>query len=79
VIGASATTRGLFHAFGFCGHGFQLSPGVGDALAELIAEGETSTPLDLFSIRRFAKGFETDARFSSEFDPALVAAAVQGG
>lgn len=54
VMGASATTPGLFHAFGFCGHGFQLGPGVGDAMAELIATGECETPLAPFSIRRFA-------------------------
>jgi sarcosine oxidase subunit beta len=53
VMGASHTTPGLFHAFGFCGHGFQLGPGVGDAMAELIATGECSSPLDPFSISRF--------------------------
>ncbi|WP_199260852.1 NAD(P)/FAD-dependent oxidoreductase [Paracoccus binzhouensis] len=54
VIGASATTPGLFHAFGFCGHGFQLGPGVGDAMAELIATGRCETPLEDFRITRFA-------------------------
>ena len=32
VIGKSETTPGLFHAFGFCGHGFQLGPGAGAVL-----------------------------------------------
>lgn len=54
VMGASGTTPGLFHAFGFCGHGFQLGPGVGDAMAELIATGTCDTPLAPFDIRRFA-------------------------
>lgn len=54
VMGPSATTPGLYHAFGFCGHGFQLGPGVGDTIAELIATGHTETPLDPFSISRFA-------------------------
>jgi len=54
VMGASGTTPGLFHAFGFCGHGFQLGPGVGDAMAELIATGRCDTPLEDFSIARFA-------------------------
>lgn len=53
VMGASGTTPGLFHAFGFCGHGFQLGPGVGDAMAELVATGRCSTPLEPFSIARF--------------------------
>jgi sarcosine oxidase subunit beta len=54
VMGASRTTPGLFHAFGFCGHGFQLGPGVGDAMAELVATGRCETPLQDFSITRFA-------------------------
>ncbi|WP_297773843.1 FAD-binding oxidoreductase [uncultured Roseovarius sp.] len=54
VIGPSGTTPGLFHAFGFCGHGFQLGPGVGDAMAELIATGHCATPLEDFAITRFA-------------------------
>lgn len=54
VMGESETTPGLFHAFGFCGHGFQLGPGVGDVMAELIATGKTETPLHDFRIGRFA-------------------------
>jgi len=54
VMGPSRTTAGLFHAFGFCGHGFQLGPGVGDVMAELIVTGDTSTPIADFSISRFA-------------------------
>ncbi|CDX33723.1 Sarcosine oxidase, subunit beta [Mesorhizobium sp. ORS 3359] len=53
VIGRSATTPGLYHAFGFCGHGFQLGPGVGDAMAELITTGRSETPLEAFAIDRF--------------------------
>ena len=37
VIGTSMTTKNLFHAFGFCGHGFQLGPGVGAVMSELVA------------------------------------------
>lgn len=55
VISASATTPGLYHAFGFCGHGFQLGPGVGDAMAELITTGTCETPLEDFRIDRFSK------------------------
>ena len=54
VMGASGTTPGLFHAFGFCGHGFQLGPGVGDTMAELIATGTSTTPIAAMSIERFA-------------------------
>lgn len=54
VMSASSQVDGLFYAFGFCGHGFQLGPGVGDVMAELIATGTTSTPIDAFDISRFA-------------------------
>ena len=54
VMGASSTTPGLFHAFGFCGHGFQLGPGVGETMAELIATGRTEIELEPFSPGRFA-------------------------
>ncbi|WP_417743985.1 NAD(P)/FAD-dependent oxidoreductase [Salipiger sp.] len=54
VMGASAATPGLFHAFGFCGHGFQLGPGVGDVMAELVATGACETPIEAMSIARFA-------------------------
>jgi sarcosine oxidase subunit beta len=54
VMSASATTAGLYYAFGFCGAGFQVGPGVGDVMAELIATGRTSTPIDRYDIRRFS-------------------------
>ncbi len=54
VMGPSARIPGLFYAFGFCGHGFQLGPGVGDVMAELIATGRTETPIEPFAIGRFA-------------------------
>ncbi len=37
IMGPSGRVPGLYYAFGFCGHGFQLGPGVGDAMAELNA------------------------------------------
>ncbi|KAA3452105.1 FAD-binding oxidoreductase [Mesorhizobium sp. SARCC-RB16n] len=55
VMGRSATTPGLFHAFGFSGHGFQLGPGVGDAMAELIMTDRCGTPLDDFRVDRFGR------------------------
>jgi sarcosine oxidase subunit beta len=54
IIGPSGKAAGLFYAFGFCGHGFQLGPGVGETMAELIATGATTTPLAPFHISRFA-------------------------
>nr|WP_044551410.1 FAD-binding oxidoreductase [Azospirillum lipoferum] len=53
IVGPSRTTSGLFHAFGFSGAGFQIGPGVGQTLAELVTTGETAMPLEPFRIDRF--------------------------
>ncbi|MEZ5835620.1 MAG: hypothetical protein R3D03_07820 [Geminicoccaceae bacterium] len=42
----------MFHAFGFSGHGFQLSPIVG-LVSELVLDGRSSLPIDAFSPTRF--------------------------
>ena len=54
VLGFSATTPDLVHAFGFSGHGFQLGPIVGEIIAELLTEGRSLSPLAPFAIERFA-------------------------
>ena len=54
VIGPSGTSEGVWHAFGFSAHGFQMGPIVGSAIAELIATGATNMPIEPFDIRRFA-------------------------
>ena len=59
VIGNSATTARLIHAFGFSGHGFQLGPVIGLIIAELITKGETESPLAPFAIERFADWVDT--------------------
>lgn len=66
VVGPSETHPGLYHAFGFCGHGFQLGPAVGAVLSELIVDGKSETPIDGLSIGRFRaaameKGSAADA------------------
>ncbi|WP_186420028.1 FAD-dependent oxidoreductase [Bosea sp. CS1GBMeth4] len=68
VIGPSETAAGLFHAFGFCGHGFQIGPGVGLCLSEMIADGSTQTPLEPFSIARFRSAAVVSDKFRKEFD-----------
>lgn len=68
VIGPSGTTSGLFHAFGFCGHGFQIGPGVGLSLSEMIVDGGTPTPLAPFSIERFREAATVSEKFRKEFD-----------
>lgn len=54
VLGASSTTPGLFHGFGFSGAGFQIGPAAGEVLAELVRDGRSATPIDAFAITRFA-------------------------
>lgn len=54
VIGPSARHEGLFHQFGFSAHGFQLGPGAGVAMAEMIVAGATNTPLDGLGVNRFS-------------------------
>ena len=37
------------------GSGFQIGPGVGDVMAELMDTGATSTPIEAFSMARFQR------------------------
>ncbi|MDB5489887.1 MAG: dependent oxidoreductase family protein [Reyranella sp.] len=53
VVGKSSTSEGVFHQFGFSTHGFQLGPGTGAVMAELVATGSTNTPIDGLGIERF--------------------------
>lgn len=53
VIGESRTLPGLFHSFGYSGHGFQLAPAAGAAVAELMARGATNLPIAAFHHDRF--------------------------
>jgi sarcosine oxidase subunit beta len=55
VMGPSGRQSGLFYAFGFSGSGFQIGPGVGETMAELIATGSTDIPMDAYDVRRFAE------------------------
>jgi sarcosine oxidase subunit beta len=53
VVGPSATAEGVFHQFGFSTHGFQLGPGTGAVIAELVATGSTNVPIADLAITRF--------------------------
>ena len=72
VLGPSRTTPGLIHAFGYCGHGYQLAPGVGRVIADLILRGRTAIPIEAFSIDRFAHQIAADYRLSREFEPSAI-------
>ena len=53
-IGPSAVHPGLWHVFGFCGHGFQLAPAVGEAVAKSLVTGKVESTLLPFATDRFA-------------------------
>lgn len=53
VVGASSRHHGLYYAFGFSAHGFQLGPGTGEIMAELIATGHSPVDLSPLRIDRF--------------------------
>jgi sarcosine oxidase subunit beta len=53
VIGPSRMATNLSYAFGFCGSGFQMGPGVGKRLAQQIVGEHSDIALDAFAIDRF--------------------------
>ncbi|OZI44267.1 NAD(P)/FAD-dependent oxidoreductase [Bordetella genomosp. 4] len=57
VVGSSPNAPGVFHAFGFSGHGFELVPVVGATLADLILTGKTSRPIQALDARRLMPAF----------------------
>lgn len=56
VISASRTAANLYYSFGYCGSGFQLGPGCGKLVSELMFDGAPSLSLDAFAIDRFGRG-----------------------
>lgn len=59
VIGPVGGVDGLILCAGFAGHGFKISPAVGDLVADLLLEGDSTDP-DIpasdFRLERFAEG-----------------------
>ena len=57
ILDAVPGIAGLYCAIGFSGHGFKLSPAIGKAMAELVAEGR-GRDIDLTPLRfgRFGEG-----------------------
>ena len=64
ILGRVPGVEGLYCAVGFSGHGFKLSPAIGQGMAELIIEGEASV-VDLAPLRysRFAEGDLLSSRY----------------
>lgn len=59
VIAPVGAVDGLVLAAGFAGHGFKISPAVGDLVADLVLEGDSTdpdVPAQDFRLERFAEG-----------------------
>jgi sarcosine oxidase subunit beta len=54
IIGPSTKHRGLWHVFGFCGHGFQLAPAIGEIVAQSLINDRVDPGLLAFRANRFA-------------------------
>jgi sarcosine oxidase subunit beta len=61
VICPSPSAPGVFHAFGFSGHGFELVPVVGAIMADLVRFGGTNRPIEAFSASRLMQKGKQDA------------------
>jgi sarcosine oxidase subunit beta len=59
ILGTVEGYKGYYHACGFSGHGFMISPMVAKLLTELITTGKTSMPLDTLDLTRFSRGLLT--------------------
>jgi len=57
--------EGLYCAAGFSGHGFKLSPTIGQWMAQLILTGEKPNDMEHFALDRFARGAEIRPRYPS--------------
>lgn len=56
ILGTVDGIDGYYHACGFSGHGFMLSPMVAKLITELITDNATSIPIDSLNLRRFTSG-----------------------
>jgi sarcosine oxidase, subunit beta len=65
ILDRLASYEGLYCAVGFSGHGFKLSPVVGQWMAQLILSGNKPDDMEHFSFDRFAQGKEIRPRYTS--------------
>jgi glycine/D-amino acid oxidase-like deaminating enzyme len=65
VIAPVNSVDGLILCAGFAGHGFKISPAVGDLVADLVTEGDSTdpdVPVSDFRLERFAEGAPLTSR-----------------
>jgi len=64
ILDALQGYEGLYGAFGFSGHGFKLSPVVGQWMAQFILAGTKPDDMQHFAFDRFTQGREIRPRYS---------------
>ena len=65
ILDALPGYEGLYGAFGFSGHGFKLSPNVGEWMAQLILTGTKPDDMQYFAFDRFTQGREIHPSYQS--------------
>jgi sarcosine oxidase, subunit beta len=65
VLGSVADVAGLTVGFGFSGHGFKLSPGIGKLLAQHALGLPTDVSLEPYALGRFASGALLTGKYGS--------------
>jgi sarcosine oxidase subunit beta len=65
ILDQLGSLEGLFCAVGFSGHGFKLSPVIGQWMAQLILTGDKPADMQHFANDRFAHGQEIQPRYPS--------------
>ncbi len=65
ILDRLPTYEGLYCAVGFSGHGFKLSPLVGQWMAQFIQTGQKPPDMQHFAYDRFAQGKEIRPRYAS--------------
>ncbi len=65
ILDRLAPYDGLYCAVGFSGHGFKLSPVIGQWMAQYILTGEKPADMEHFAFDRFATGKEIRPRYPS--------------
>jgi len=63
VLGRLPGMQGLVVGYGFSGHGFKLSPGIGRVLAQEALGLPTDVPLAPYALQRFAAGQPLTGRY----------------
>jgi sarcosine oxidase subunit beta len=54
LVGRVEQVEGFYIAAAFCGLGFAIGPAIGKLMAELVATGQPSLPIDAYRLERFA-------------------------